>query len=90
MTSFVHVDFPLQHAGVVRFERAAGWIQSAFRGPSLLQALAVIGAPVVAVFSALREAREDARFLDAARFDARLMAEISRAMDADARPLGSD
>lgn len=90
MTSFVHVDFPLQHSGVVRFERAAHWVQSALQGRALLQALALIGAPVLSIFSALREAREDARFLDAARFDARLMADISRAMDSDARAFGRE
>ena len=55
------------------------------RPAQLFPLLAAIGRPVVSVLASLRQAREDARFLEAARFDARLMADISRAMDAEAR-----
>ncbi len=85
MTTFVHVDMPAQHPGVARFERVAQWAQPAFTARAVLALLAAIGRPVVSVLASLRQAREDARFLEAARFDARLMADISRAMDAEAR-----
>ncbi len=90
MTSFVHVDVPLQHAGVVRFERAAEWVRSTLESRPLLRLLAAIGRPVVDALAAWRQSAADARFMDAARFDARLMADISRAMDAEARAFGRD
>lgn len=85
MTTFVHVDMPTQHPGVVRFERAAEWLRPAAQARAILAVLAAIGRPVLGVLAALRQARQAARFLEAARFDARLMADISRAMDAEAR-----
>ena len=88
MTSFVHVDFPTEHAGVVRFERAAAWLQDFLQSRPLLRLLAALGRPVLAVQTAWQQRAADARFLEAARFDARLMADISRAMDAEARRFG--
>ncbi len=85
MTTFVQVDMPTQHPGVERFERAAQWLRPAVIAQVAVAALAAIGRPILSVLASLRQAREDARFLHAARFDARLMADISRAMDAEAR-----
>ena len=85
MTAFVHVDMPAQHPGVARFERVVEWARPAVQVRAAVALLAAIGRPVLSLMDSLRQAREDARFLDAARFDARLMADISRAMDAEAR-----
>ncbi len=94
MTSFVHVDYSLQHPGVARAERAAELIGQLASGGWVLRALAAIGQPVVRLGAcvqawtrALREAREDAAYWNAALSDARIMADISRAMDAAARDL---
>jgi hypothetical protein len=91
MTSFVHVDYSLQHPGVVRAERAAELIGHLVAGSWVLRALAAIGRPVVRLAGALqdwtgalRSAREDAAYWNAALSDARIMADISRAMDAAA------
>ncbi len=90
MTSFVHVDFPIQHPGVARFERAAEWLRETLESRPVLRLLAAIGRPVVDALAVWRQAAADARFMEAARFDARLMADISRAMDAEARAFGRD
>ncbi len=85
MTTFVHVDMPAQHPAVDRFERVIEWFRPAAQARAALAVLEAIGRPVLSLIDSLRQAREDARFLEAARFDARLMADISRAMDAEAR-----
>jgi hypothetical protein len=94
MTSFVHIDYSTQHPGVARAERAAEVIGHLLAGSWVLRALAAIGQPVVRLGAsfqewtgALREAREDAAYWNAALSDARIMADISRAMDAAARDL---
>ncbi len=83
MTAFAHVDFPLQHPGVVRAERTIELLSPALR------ALAAVGAPVVRAYdgwkAARRQARSDAQYWNAALSDARIMADISRAMDVEAR-----
>lgn len=138
MTSFVHVEQPTQHPGVVRAERAAerlGRISRGFdgtRGAATLLLAAIVAAVLVVAnqvidtwtegrllaawivmwtiaFAALgllagparhavlglraagrrwsqarREAAEDARLWEVALTDARVMADISRAMSRDA------
>ncbi|TFZ06720.1 hypothetical protein EZ313_08880 [Ramlibacter henchirensis] len=138
MTQFVHVDYPTQHSGVERIERAAGALKdiaSRFdgaRGAATLllaavvsallvvanqvvdtwteghllaawivlwtvafAALALLAAParrvvlgfsakVKAFAAARRQAAEDRRFWDVAVTDARVMADLSRAMSSDA------
>ncbi len=82
MTAFAHVDFPAQHPGVARAERTLELLTPALR------ALAGLGAPVVRAFDAWlarrREARADQQYWNAALSDARIMADISRAMSAQA------
>ncbi len=91
MTSFVHLDYSFQHPGVARAERAAALISQITAGSWVLRALAAIGQPVVRLGAAtrewaqaLREARADAAYWNVALSDARIMADISRAMDAAA------
>jgi hypothetical protein len=82
MTSFAHVHYPLQHPGVVRAERAVG----AFDGLAAAAHRAVLA--VANIFRAWADARrraaEDAQYWQAALNDARIMADISRAMSAAA------
>lgn len=138
MTSFVHVDHPVEHPGVVRAERVIGNIQQAARsfdatraGASLLlaaivaalmvvanqvidtwteghllaawivmwavafAAIALFAAPAKRAAKALRagmqrwaaarkQAAEDQKLWNLAMTDARVMADISRAMSASA------
>ncbi len=83
MTAFARVDFPVQHPGVARAERTIELVVPA------LHALAAIGAPLVRAYdgwmAARRLARSDAQYWNAALNDARIMADISRAMDMEAR-----
>jgi hypothetical protein len=130
MTSFIQVDYPTEHGGVVRFERAAKTLSSATRragGAGFLTAaivsallvvanqvvdtwteghllaawialwaiafavLALVAAPVhraavglkaqfAAWRAARREAAEDRKLWALAQDDARIMADLSRAM----------
>ncbi|HWP13233.1 MAG TPA: hypothetical protein VNN06_15530 [Ramlibacter sp.] len=138
MTSFAHVDYPREHAGVVRAERAAQTLTQAARGfdgtragASLLlaaivsalmvvasqvvdtwteghllaawivmwavafAALALLAAPAKSAAAALRvglkrwaaarkQAAEDEQLWQLALTDARVMADLSRAMSAGA------
>ncbi len=83
MTAFAHVDFPAQHPGVVRAERTIELVVPALR------ALAALGEPLVRACegwkAGRRQARADAQYWNAALSDARIMADISRAMDTEAR-----
>ena len=138
MTSFVHVDHPTQHPGIVRAERVAEsvrslagrldgtraiatmllaavvasavvianevvdtWTEGHLMAAWLLMwtvgfaALALMAAPARRAAAALRagvkswsaarrQSAQDERFWNVALTDARVMAEISRAMSADA------
>ncbi|MFD0668256.1 hypothetical protein ACT80S_11100 [Ramlibacter sp. MAHUQ-53] len=91
MTTFVHVDYSLQHPGVVRAERTYAALSAAGHGNLLLGLLALIGSPVVRLGQSLkawraarRLARADALYWETALGDARVMADISRAMSASA------
>jgi hypothetical protein len=139
MTSFAHVDYPTEHAGVVRAERAAQSLKAAARGfdgtragasmllAAIVAALVVIASQVIdtwteghllaawivmwaVVFAALalfaapakraaaamrvgmqrwaaarKRAAEDDQLWQLALTDARVMADISRAMTEGAR-----
>lgn len=95
MSRFVHIDYPARHPGVVRLERTAKAVRSAHLGHYALLALALVGTPVRkigALFStgydkwaeARRQAREDEKLWNLALTDARVMADLSRAMGAEA------
>lgn len=92
MTTFVHIDYSLQHPGVARAERTYAALSSAGHGNLLLGLLALIGAPVVRLGESLqawraarRQERADQKYWDVALGDARVMADISRAMSAAAQ-----
>ena len=88
MARFVHIDYPVQHGGVTRVTRGL----EALRGFNFvrggLHALAVIGAPVtraLATWAAARKQRaDDDKLWNLALTDARIMADLSRAMSQDA------
>lgn len=80
MTSITHTDLSVLHPGIARAERTVQ-----FPSP-VLNTLSVLGAPLVRAFDAWlarrREARADQQYWNAALSDARIMADISRAMSA--------
>lgn len=95
MTRFVHIDFPAQHGGVARVEQAFETIGNYSATQALVHGLAVVGAPVMRAAAAVRarlaawgEARrqreEDRKLWNLALSDARVMADLSRAMSQDA------
>lgn len=96
MARFVHIDYPVQHGGVARVEHALETIGGFSATHAVLHALAVVGAPVTRAGAAVRaafarwaEARrqreEDRKLWDLALTDARVMADLSRAMSQQAR-----
>lgn len=101
MARFIQAPFPTEHAGVERFTRgfaAVRTIEQSLAHP-VLAALAFIGAPlhkaaakVAGRIGAWNEARkqraEDDKLWSVAMSDARVMADLSRAMSAQAKPRG--
>ncbi|RYY48163.1 MAG: hypothetical protein EOO24_67615 [Comamonadaceae bacterium] len=97
MARFVHVDVPTEHAGITRFTRgfaAVRHLDQTITHP-VLAVLAFIGAPLrraaaplttrVAAWGAARQQRaDDDKLWAVAMSDARVMADLSRAMSADA------
>ncbi|HEY8359305.1 MAG TPA: hypothetical protein VIL30_17790 [Ramlibacter sp.] len=97
MARFIQAEFPTEHAGVTRFTRgfaAIGQLDTALSIP-VLAALAFIGAPLrraavplttrLAAWSEARKQRaEDDKLWAVALTDARVMADLSRAMSAEA------
>lgn len=88
MARFVHVDFPTEHGGVNRIARGFEAIGSFSITRGVLHALAVIGAPLTRlsakVAAARRERKADEQLWNIALTDARVMADLSRAMSRDA------
>jgi len=75
MTSIAHVQYHVQHPGVVRAEDVVGGFQQLVRRA---------GDALKAWAATRRQAAEDAQYWQAALNDARIMADISRAMSAAA------
>ena len=75
MTSVAHVQYPSQRPGALRAEPAARGIRHFAR-----RAAAELVAAAKDWAAARRRAAEDAQFWRAAQSDARIMADISRAM----------
>ena len=101
MARFIQAGFPTEHAGIDRFTRGFAAIRDleAAATHQLLGALAVVGTPVrraaapltarLTAWSAVRKQRvEDHKLWSVALRDARVMADLSRAMSADASRLG--
>jgi hypothetical protein len=89
MTRFVHIDYPAQHGGVTRITRGLEALRSFHIGRGIVHALSVIGSPVtraLSTWSAARKQRiEDEKLWNVALTDARIMADLSRAMSQDAQ-----
>lgn len=97
MTNFVASSHSFEHSGLVRVHRAVLFLQAAAVGvpriPSLPAGIAAfvrrssvtLRAGYRAWVSSRRQAAEDERTWNAALKDARLMAELSRAMQGAAR-----
>ena len=88
MSHFVHIDYPARHPGVARIERAVRLFRKAHPFQFVVQALAAIGSPFRRGYDswaeARRQAREDDKLWNLALTDARVMADLSRAMSRDA------
>lgn len=100
MARFVQVHYPAQHGGVTRVEQAVDTIGKLSATHAVLHALAVLGSPVTALAGRVREGlaawreerkqrEEDRKLWNLALTDARVMADLSRAMSQDALRDGS-
>jgi hypothetical protein len=100
MASFIRIHYPAQHAGVARFEQAIKTIGGYSATHAVLHGLAILGTPFTrlaararAGMAAWREERkqreEDRKLWNLALTDARVMADLSRAMSQDALRDGS-
>lgn len=95
MARFIQAQYPVQHAGLNRVTRGLEVLGSFSAARTVLNALSVIGAPVTrlsakvstgfaAMAAARRQRREDDKLWNVALSDARVMADLSRAMSRDA------
>jgi hypothetical protein len=90
MARFINIEYPAQHGGVTRMVRGF----AALRGIELklargvLHGLALLGKPVTTALGRLAAARkqraDDEKLWNLALTDARIMADLSRAMSQDA------
>lgn len=96
MARFIQADFPAEHAGVTRFVNGFAAVRGIASTRFVLHVLAFVGAPVTAAGAKVRAAfaaraaarkvrREDEKLWNIALSDARVMADLSRAMGRDAR-----
>lgn len=95
MARFIQAEFPTEHAGVARVSNGFANLRSYSATRAALAGLALIGKPVTAAtakvgatFAAWQAARkqrnEDYKLWNLALQDARIMADLSRAMSRDA------
>jgi hypothetical protein len=95
MARFVHIEYSTQHGGVNRFARGLETASTLSLGHLALAALAAVGAPFTRAAAAVnarlggwserRELRrQDDKLWNIALADARVMADLSRAMSQDA------
>ena len=98
MARFVHIEYSTEHGGVNRMARGFAALGSFSITIAALKALSVIGAPVTGAAAAVRsgfarwssERRQraaDRKLWDIALSDARVMADLSRAMSREAADL---
>lgn len=89
MARFVHAHYPAQHNGVVRVERGLRTLRGYTIARDVVNFLAWIGSPVTRAFSAWsaarKQRRDDEMLWNLAMTDARIMADLSRAMSQDAQ-----
>jgi hypothetical protein len=99
MARFVHIEIPATHGGVTRMTRGFAALGSFSITVAALHALAVLGSPVTRAAVAARNAlagwsaarkqgAADRQLWDIALSDARVMADLSRAMSREAADLG--
>lgn len=95
MARFIQVEYPAQHGGVTRITRGLQALGSFNIAHAVLHALAVLGSPVTrggaklraglaSLAAARKQRREDEKLWNIALTDARVMADLSRAMSRDA------
>ena len=89
MARFVHIDYPVRHGGVTRNSRGLQVLSGFSITRTALHGLSALGAPLTrahAAWSAARkQRREDEKLWNLALTDARVMADLSRAMSQDAQ-----
>lgn len=95
MARFIQAEYPAHHAGIARVTRGLEVIAGLGVTRAVLHGLAFIGAPVTGfaakartrladLAAARRQRREDDKLWSIALSDARVMADLSRAMSRDA------
>ena len=88
MARFINIDYPAQHGGVTRVSNGLAALGSLNVVHAALHGLAVLGAPVRTALARWSEARKqraaDRKLWDLALSDARVMADLSRAMSREA------
>ena len=95
MTRFVQAEYPVQHAGVTRVTRGLEVLAQLNITRATLHLLAFIGSPVTrlagkarsrlaALAAKRRQGRADQKLWNIALQDARVMADLSRAMSQEA------
>ena len=94
MARFIHIDYPTQHAGLNRTAagaEAAGTLAAqvilgllAFVGTPVTRAGAAVQRTYAAWAAARKQRRDDEKLWALALNDARIMADLSRAMSRDA------
>lgn len=99
MARFVHIEYSTEHGGVNRMVRGFAALGSFSITAAALHALALVGSPVtragaatrkvLAGWAAARKQRAaDRKLWDLALTDARIMADLSRAMGREAADIG--
>jgi hypothetical protein len=95
MARFIQAEFPAQHGGVTRIIRGFEALASFNATRAVLHGLALIGSPFTlaaakvsagfaGVAASRKQRREDEKLWNLALTDARVMADLSRAMSRDA------
>ena len=88
MARFVHIEYPAQHGGLDRVTRGFTAVGNFSVTRGILAGLAFIGSPVTRAYgkwaAARKQRREDEKLWSLALTDARIMADLSRAMSQDA------
>lgn len=95
MARFVHIEYPAQHGGVTRITRGLEAFRNLDTTQAILGVLAFIGSPVTRAAAGIRtglatwtaarkQRREDEKLWNVALNDARVMADLSRAMSQEA------
>ena len=95
MARFIQAQYPTQHGGVVRVEQAIEAIRGYNATHVVLHALAVLGTPLTRLAARVRvglaawaeerkQREEDRKLWNLALTDARVMADLSRAMSQEA------